>query len=124
METDYIPHSDSPDLVADVTVLCAPLAPAPKPWAAAICLWLLNVGDILTTLIGVSRGATEANPLMRVLLAWGPYWFVVIKLSVMTAVIGLGLRWRTRGAMWTMAAVFAAVVGSNLAVWWHLVGRS
>ena len=51
-----------------------------------ISLNILNILDIITTLIAVKIiGLIETNPLMDLLIQWGPSGFAVIKLG-----IGLG----------------------------------
>lgn len=49
--------------------------------------WLLNVYDTVVTLYGTqSLEATEFNPLMRLALEFNPALFVLIKVTVMTAI--------------------------------------
>ena len=50
-----------------------------------ISLNILNILDIITTLIALHVGLIETNPLMDLLIQWGPAGVVVIKLG-----IGLG----------------------------------
>ncbi len=48
---------------------------------------LLQIGDIITTYIGIKMGGEEGNPLMRKLVKIGFPYFVILKLSLSAFVI-------------------------------------
>lgn len=71
-------------------------------WVAAGVV-VFNLLDAVLTLTVVHAGAaTEANPLMDVSLDWGAFWFVAVKLSL----VSLGVH-----LLWSLRRVRLAVVG-------------
>jgi hypothetical protein len=84
-------------------------------FAAALVLLLCNVLDAAFTLCAVQWGyATEANPLMAILLSRDPLHFVLIKhLVVSMAVLLLWrMRWHklARLGMWTTAPAYSLLL--------------
>ncbi len=80
-------------------------------------LVLLSALDAATTHIGLSLGASEANPLMSGLISSvGATPAFVAKLAVvLVAAMGICLLGRPRILVW-MSLAMAAIVSSNLAV--------
>lgn len=85
--------------------------------AWVLALVLFGVGDVTTTVVGFSLGATEANP---VLAAVGPT--VPLMIGAKAAVFGVAFlvyRWSPTSTWATPAALAtlgAGIVGWNLAV--------
>lgn len=48
----------------------------------AIIFTALNAADAALTAWAVSKGYTEANPLMRSLLSFGPWGFIAVKTAI------------------------------------------
>jgi hypothetical protein len=76
---------------------------------------VLNLLDAIFTLVYVTGGdATEANPLMEVLLAHGPLQFVITKHVLVS--LGVLLLWRMRShrlakvGLWSVFPVYALLV--------------
>ena len=76
----------------------------------------LNVLDTVFTLLGIAHGATELNPVMRLLLAGGPFTFVAVKVGLGTWVIVMaGLRKEVRLlTVWVIVGVYGYVVIHNI----------
>jgi Domain of unknown function (DUF5658) len=101
-------------------VLCSVSANRHNPvWVAAILLIALNILDALFTLIYVDSGvATEANPVMRALLAVGPSAFLLAKISVVSA--SVYLLWRYRHHRLAVVGLFGGAAAYTLLVAYHL----
>ena len=74
----------------------------------SLLLILLCVADGLYTLLHISAGAVEVNPLMNSLLSRGPFIFFGAKF-ILTAcgIILLVLYWQTRLARWVLTSCVA-----------------
>ncbi len=59
----------------------------PREWAIILGIFFLSVADLVLTLLYLSEGGREANPLMEMALESGNGTFVVVKL--VTTIIGL-----------------------------------
>lgn len=80
---------------------------------AAVAVIASQIGDTVTTIVGLGRGAEELNPLMLdAYQTYGPAGVIGVKV-VATAVI-LAATWRRRYAPWVIAALFTAVTISNM----------
>jgi len=88
--------------------------------AAFVAVCLLSVADAYLTLYELSRGATEANPIMRAALDLGSGGFVLVK-TLMTV---LGAAFLALHKTWRLgrACLAAAVVGYLALMGWHLYG--
>jgi len=89
-------------------------------FAAIAALLVLNVLDGAFTIAFLGLGvAEEANPLMRLAYEQSPLGFMLLKLSVVHA--GIGLLWVGRGALaarvalWASVALYAGIVGYHCA---------
>ena len=94
----------------------------PGAWVtfAFLTVCLLSVADAYMTLYELSRGATEANPIMRAALDLGNGGFVLVK-TLMTvlgaAFLGLHKTWRLG-----RVCLVIAVVGYLALTAWHMYG--
>ena len=82
---------------------------------AAAAILLTQAADAATTVIGMSRGAVEQNPVMDALIgSHGHVTFAIFKMA-----LGLFLAfstWRRRYAPWVISALYAGVAAWNLNV--------
>jgi Domain of unknown function (DUF5658) len=95
--------------------------------ALAAAVLLLSILDGLATLRLLALGFEEANPAMRVLLAWGPASFLAGKLVVTAAGLRMLVAARGRPLFGTplraghfllvLAGVYSAVVVYELILW-------
>jgi len=92
----------------------------PGRWvlAAILAVTLLSVADAYFTLHEMSRGATEANPVMRAALSLGNGAFVVLK-TLVTVVgalfLGLHKNWALgRTCLWVAVGGYAALTAYHL----------
>ena len=94
----------------------------PGPWVttAFLAVCLLSVADAYLTLYELSRGATEANPIMRAALDLGNGGFVLVK-TLMTVV---GAAFLALHKTWPLGRVCLGIaVGGYLALTaWHMYG--
>jgi len=81
-----------------------------------IALVLVEVFDVLTTIIGIQLGATEANPLSN---TFGVYGLLTIKMLAVFAIVAWiansvrpGDKWK----LWVVAGIFALLPVWNLAM--------
>lgn len=79
-----------------------------------VLVWLNILDTVLTVLVVSLKWATEANPLMEVLLQKGPLVFGTVKMSM--AVAGVVLLWKARKSRWVfpvscfLVLCYAAIV--------------
>ncbi len=94
--------------------------PGPRVLGAIALVAVLSLCDAAFTLYELSRGATEANPIMRAALDLGNGGFVLVK-TLMTvlgaAFLGLHKTWRLG-----RVCLVIAVVGYLALTVWHLYG--
>jgi hypothetical protein len=88
-------------------------------FAASLTLLLCNVLDAAFTLCAVQGGyATEANPLMAVLLTRDPLHFVLIKHMVVSMALVLlwQMRWHrlARLGLWTTAPAYSVLLAYHV----------
>lgn len=78
----------------------AGVSPGIRPWRvrlAVLAFIIANIGDVLTTSIGLSAGATELNPLISTLMAaTGVPIALTLKVLVAAGVGVLIAKWRPR----------------------------
>ena len=90
-------------------------------WLGAI-VWatlIFNVIDAVLTLIWISSGrATEANPLMAVLIDQHPVAFLVVKLTLVF--LGSTLLWRYRKRPLSVIFIFVAFMLYYFIILYHL----
>ena len=92
----------------------------PREWAIILGILALSVADMGLTLLYLSEGGREANPLMEMALESGDGTFVAVKLF--TTIIGLfvlllHIRFRkVRPLLNTVLALYVAVVIYHLAL--------
>lgn len=86
----------------------------PWQWAACILIAALQLADMATTLVGLSLGAQEVNPLAQAVIGYGVHWFVLMKIL---AAVGMGLlALTTRYLVWPFIALFTFAVVNNVNV--------
>jgi len=92
----------------------------PRVTVAFFAVTLLSLADAYLTLYELSRGATEANPIMRAALDLGNGGFVLVK-TLMTV---LGAAFLALHKTWPLgrACLAIAVVGYLALMGWHLYG--
>lgn len=84
----------------------------------AILILLFNIFDIILTYWAISKGASEANPLMAWLVE--TKWMIPLKISIATFIVYAADRHREKTNMavlcstWLIAGVYACVVLVNL----------
>ena len=90
-------------------------------WLGAI-VWatlIFNVFDAILTLIWISSGqATEANPLMAVLIEEHPVLFIVVKFALVF--LGSTLLWRYRKRPLSVIFIFVAFLIYYFIILYHL----
>jgi hypothetical protein len=92
-------------------------------FAASITLLLCNLLDALFTVVAVQGGyATEANPLMAVLLEHDPLVFVLVKHLVVS--IGLIVLWRMRWHKLARVGLWTATPAYSLLLAYHVMMAS
>ena len=86
---------------------------------------LLNIGDVITTLVAIERGSTELNPVVAPLLS-SNHLFVLVKLAAVTAFVLVFERARRRigrylpfqvGSLLFLCALYLTAVCVNLGAW-------
>ena len=75
-------------------------------------LYFLNLIDALSTLLALSLGAVELNPIMALSLSIHPALFVIIKLAILPLCLWL----RKSKAYPYLVGAYAATV------WWNIAG--
>jgi hypothetical protein len=91
-------------------------------WSARICgtIMVLNLIDGLATLIWVlTNRATEANPLMAILVEFHPVAFIALKVMLVNLGAVLLLRYCYR--FMASAAIMAALIVYSLIVLFHSI---
>lgn len=77
-------------------------------------LYLLNLGDLVSTLIALSHGICEANPVMRFLLDIHPVLFVAVK-TIPAYYLCMYLATKSRKwVYWSIAGIYAVTVAWNV----------
>lgn len=97
-----------------------PNVPTQRANLAAAFIIVTQFADFLSTVIGLSRGASEANGIMATLLAqYGIAGFAIAK--VVGASLLVWVTYRRRIAPWVVGAIYSAVVVWNTMVvlLWH-----
>ena len=84
--------------------------------ASFLLLAVFCVLDAILTLAVVSRGAAEANPVLRDALASGPVLFLAVKAALTVPALALFWVAGARRVVWGVALVYGAVVARSL-VW-------
>ncbi len=84
----------------------------------AVVLVLNAIDGVLTLYWIFSDMATEANPLMDTLIAFGPVPFIIVKMTIVF--LGSFLLWRLRRHAWAVCAVFAAFLAYYFILLYHL----
>jgi hypothetical protein len=94
----------------------------PGFWAigAFVALVVLSLADGYFTLYELSRGGTEANPVMRAALELGSRGFVALKTVV--TVLGAGFLCLHKNWRLGRACLWFAVAGYLMLTAWHLYG--
>jgi len=87
---------------------------------------LLNVGDVITTLVAIDRGCTELNPVVAPLLSCHDHLFIVVKLAAVALFVVVFERARRRvgrylpfqvGSLLFLCALYLVAVCVNLSAW-------
>ncbi len=82
---------------------------------------VLNALDGILTIIWVESGmATEANPLMDVLLSKSPVLFICVKMLLVC--LGVILLWRLRAKAFALASIYLCFMVYSLVFFYHLHG--
>ena len=81
---------------------------------------LLNVADLALTLAALESGGSEANPILRPLLAYSPLWAGVFKVAAVLAATLLVWQARRYRKVLIVAVLTLAVFTGVLV--YHLVG--
>lgn len=90
----------------------------PWQWVACILIVALQLADMVTTLVGLSLGAEEVNPIAQAVLGYGVHWFILMKVL---AAAGMGmLALVTRYIVWPFIALFIFAVVNNISIITHL----
>ncbi len=111
------------DKIPDRSFRCRRLSPLAR---LALALGALQLGDVVTTFLVLRSGVgVEGNGVAAALLSiglWGFLLILLLKVGVVAAFYlrGMALPDRHRRVGWAVAALYAAVLGWNLAV---LIGR-
>lgn len=87
----------------------------PLAMCLATTLVVLNLADAMLTLVAISKGATEANPLMAYLLAHSPWAFLLTKYFLVMIGTTVLVQVRALRALASACVFYAAVVV------WHLL---
>ena len=75
-------------------------------------LYILNLFDLVSTLIALSHGAAEMNPLMDFCFSIHPALFTLVKMSALPLFLWLERK----------SKIYPYVVGAYAAtVWWNIV---
>ena len=94
---------------------------APREWVLASGVVLLSLADLLLTLVYLSLGGEEANPLMERVLAHGRTTFVLVKMSVTvagSAILLVHVRFRRiRGVLATLLVLYALLLAFHWIAW-------
>lgn len=79
----------------------------------------LQFADIITTEHALAAGtAIEGNPVMAwYMLAYGPFWWVLPKLALITAVVFLARRLRANWPFSVIAGLYGLILENNLLNW-------
>ena len=85
--------------------------------AAWFCVChLLNVCDALLTLIAVSQGVEEANPIMAWTLAIGPAFFLTVKFTIFSVALTFIYK-KAPALLAPIGLLFTAVVAWHMYFW-------
>lgn len=84
----------------------------PWQWVACALIVALQLADMVTTLVGLSLGAEEVNPLAQAVLNHGEQWFILMKLAAAAAMGFIAVV--TRYITWLFIALFTFAVVNNL----------
>lgn len=80
---------------------------------AAVAIAVTQASDLITTVLGLDRGARELNPLIRT--AFESYGVAGIAgIKVIAGAIIIASTWRRRYSPWVISALFGAVSVSNI----------
>lgn len=88
-------------------------------WGTKKILYLfivLQIADLLTTVLALKLGGFEKNVMVRAFMSVGPYAGLILsKLVVLSIALGFAL-WRKQTTLRYANVVFAAIVAWNLTV--------
>jgi hypothetical protein len=80
---------------------------------------LFNICDAVLTLVAMSRGVEEANPIMAWALAISPVFFVAAKFAIFYVALGW-IAYKAPGLLMPIGMLFASVIGYH-AYYWLLI---
>lgn len=90
-----------------------------RQWGMRKILYLfivLQIADLLTTILALKLGGFEQNVVVRVFMSVGPYAGLILsKLVVLSIALGFAL-WRKQATLRYANVVFAAIIAWNLTV--------
>ena len=90
-----------------------------RQWGMRKILYLfivLQLADLLTTVVALKLGGVEKNVVVRVFMSGGPYAGLILsKFVVLSLALGFAL-WRKQATLRYANVVFAAIVAWNLTV--------
>jgi hypothetical protein len=88
-------------------------------WGLIASILVMNLLDAVFTLVWIGTGrATEANPLMAVIVRTHPVLFVVVKTTLVS--LGLLLLWRLRRSPLAIVGIFVAFIVYYMLITIHL----
>jgi hypothetical protein len=77
---------------------------------------VLQIADLLTTVLALKLGGVEANAMVQAFMSVGPYTGLILsKLVVLSLALGFAL-WSKQATLRHANVVFAAIVAWNLTV--------
>lgn len=80
---------------------------------------VLNALDGILTIVWVESGiATEANPLMAILLSTSPVLFMCVKMLLVC--LGIIVLWRLRAKVFALASIYLCFMAYSLVFFYHL----
>lgn len=80
-------------------------------WASCILIIVLQVADMITTLVGINVGGTEQNPMVEFMLQWGVVPFIAFKL-LLAGLLGY-LALVSTYVVWIIVVLYTITVVNN-----------
>lgn len=84
-----------------------------------VLLFILQIVDLISTLVILGKGGVEANPVMAQVLELGNIWFVVIKMGIATIACAILYHYREKCKHLVRTGVILCVVVYSILAAWH-----